>query len=135
MQLGSDWILRELALVAVHVCAQIKQLGILRMPDHWVYHWHRDQNRQACINLLLSQSHHSHALFGVAVSVISMHCCELECRSGICYLSSNWIPHAVINLDVDRYLLSLGFADEIPYADLRHRLKEAGLIDLVEPPS
>ena len=133
--LESEWISREPALAAVHACAPIKQLGILKMPDHWVYHWHRDQNRQACINLLLSQNHHSHTLFGSAVSATSMHCCELQYRPGIYYLFNNQIPHTVINLDVDRYLLSLEFADEIPYADLRHRLTEAGLIDLAESPS
>lgn len=127
--LGSDWITREPALRAVQQIAPIKQLGILKMPDHWVYHWHRDQNRQACINLLLSCNHHSHTLFGAPVSSTSMHCIELTYAPGRYYLFNNQIPHTVINLDVDRYLLSLEFERAIPYADLSQRLRAADLLD------
>jgi hypothetical protein len=74
------------------------------MPDHWVYHWHRDQNRQACINLLTSIDDHSHTLFGNRVSETSMHCLELRYKLSRFYLFNNQMYHSVINLDANRYL-------------------------------
>lgn len=128
--LDSDWIEREPALRAVQQITPIKQLGILKMPDHWVYHWHRDQNRQACINLLLSRHHHSHTLFGEPVNGTNMHCLELTYRPGRYYLFNNQVPHTVINLDVDRYLLSLEFEEARSYDELRWSLLAAGLLDV-----
>jgi hypothetical protein len=99
------------------------------MPDHWVYHWHRDQNRQACINLLISSNHHSHTLFGRSVSDTSMHCLELRYEPGRFYLFNNQVPHSVINLDVNRYLFSLEFAEAFPCAALKQRFADAGLLE------
>ena len=127
--LDLGWIELEPALRAVHQINPILQLGILKMPEHRAYHWHRDQNRQACINLLLSIEHHSHTLFGEPVNSTNMHCLELCYRPGRYYLFNNQVPHTVINLDVDRYLLSLEFKREIPYLDLRDQLKQADLLD------
>jgi hypothetical protein len=128
--LSRDWIAREPALQAVEQLCPIAQLGILQMPDHWVYHWHQDQNRQACINLLISRDHHSHTLFGNSVSDTSMHCLELEYEPGRFYLFNNQVPHSVINLDVNRFLFSLEFAEPVPYAELKQRFADSGLLDL-----
>jgi len=128
--LSCNWIASEPALQAVQQICPIAQLGILKMPDHWVYHWHRDQNRQACINLLISSDHHSHTLFGRSVSETSMHCLELRYQPGRFYLFNNQVPHTVINLDVSRYLLSLEFAEPVPYAELKQRFADSGLLDL-----
>ncbi len=46
MALSRDWISREPALVAIEAICSIAEIGILRMPYHWVYDWNRDQNRQ-----------------------------------------------------------------------------------------
>jgi hypothetical protein len=43
--LSRYWITWEPTLEAVQQLCPIAQLGILKMPDHWVYHWHRDQYR------------------------------------------------------------------------------------------
>lgn len=127
--LSRDWIAREPTLQAIEHLCPIARLGILQMSDHWVYHWHRDQNRQACINLLISSNHHSHTLFGQSVSDTSMHCLELQYEPGCFYLFNNQVPHSVINLDVNRYLFSLEFADPLSYADLKQRFTAAGLLD------
>jgi hypothetical protein len=127
--LSRDWIAREPALQAVEQLCPIAQLGILQMPDHWVYHWHRDQNRQACINLLISSDHHSHTLFGNRVSETSMHCLELGYEPDRFYLFNNQMPHSVINLDVNRYLFSLEFAEPLPYHELHQRFAAALLLD------
>jgi hypothetical protein len=127
--LSRDWITSEPALRAVQQICPITQLGILQMPDHWVYHWHRDQNRQACINLLISSNHHSHTLFGRSVSDTSMHCLELRYEPGRFYLFNNQVPHSVINLDVNRYLFSLEFAEAFPCAALKQRFADAGLLE------
>jgi hypothetical protein len=127
--LSRDWITSEPALRAVQQICPIAQLGILQMPDHWVYHWHRDQNRQACINLLISSNHHSHTLFGRSVSDTSMHCLELRYEPGRFYLFNNQVPHSVINLDVNRYLFSLEFTEPLSYAELKRRFADAGLLE------
>ena len=129
MALSRDWIAREPALLAINSICPIAEMGILRMPDHWVYHWHRDQNRQACINMLLSSDHHSHTLFGQAINSTNMHCLELAYEPGRYYLFNNQIPHTVINLDVDRYLFSLEFCEAVPYGELRERFASAALLD------
>lgn len=127
--LSRDWITCEPTLQAVQQISPIGKLGILKIPDHWVYHWHRDQNRQACINLLISSDHHSHTLFGQSVSDTSMHCLELRYEPGRFYLFNNQVPHTVINLDVNRYLFSLEFAEPIPYFDIKQRFDAAGLLE------
>jgi len=54
MALSRDWIARQPALLAIEAICPIAKLGNLRMPDHWVYHWHRNQDRHTYINMLLS---------------------------------------------------------------------------------
>jgi hypothetical protein len=132
LPLDKEWIAREPALREVAVISPIAQLGILRMLDHWTYQWHRDQNRLACINLLLSTDHHSHTLFGAAVNDVVMHCLELTYRPDRFYLFNNQIPHSVINLGPDRYLFSIEFVEPLPYAELRTRFARAGLLDTCE---
>ena len=129
MALSHDWIDREPALAAINRVSAIAELGILKMPDHWVYHWHRDQNRQACVNMLLSQNHHSHTLFGQSINSTNMHCLELAYEPGRFYLFNNQMPHTVINLDIDRYLFSLEFAEATPYDALREQFAASGLIE------
>ena len=129
MALSRAWIERELGLEAINRVSPIADLGILKMPDHWVYHWHRDQNRQACVNMLLSCDHHSHTLFGQSINTTNMHCLELSYEPGRFYLFNNQIPHTVINLDVDRYLFSLEFVKAVPFGELRELFAAAGLIE------
>lgn len=44
-------------------------------------------------------------------------------------LFNNQIPHTVINLDGDRNLISLEFAEPTPYAELRQCCQEHGLLE------
>ena len=127
--LNLSWIGKEPALHEVHQVSPIARLGILKLPAQWVYNWHRDQNRQACINLLVSRDHHSHTLFGEAVNMTAYHAIELRYPPGRYMLVNNQIPHTVINLDVDRYLLSLEFSEPIPYNELRRLFLDAGLLE------
>ncbi|MFN7678154.1 MAG: hypothetical protein ACK5QW_06095 [Cyanobacteriota bacterium] len=128
MPLSGDWIEKEPALSAAHAICPIIQLGILQMPDHWVYHWHCDENRQACINMLISTNHHSHTLFGRSISNANMHSLELCYEPGCFYLFNNQVPHTVINLDVNRYLFSLEFSQPLSFAELKERFGSAGIL-------
>jgi hypothetical protein len=129
--LNLSWIDEEPALREVQQISPIARLGILRLSAQWVYSWHQDKDRQACINLLLSRDHHSHTLFGEPVNKhsITFHAIELRYPPGRYVLFNNQIPHTVINLDGDRYLLSLEFSDPIPYDVLRCRFLDAGLLE------
>jgi hypothetical protein len=131
MPLSRCLIASDPALQAIEQICPIAQIGILRMPDHWVYHWHRDQSRQACINMLLSIAHHSHTLFGQSINSANMHCLELNYEPDRYYLFNNQTPHTVINLDVDRHLFSLEFAEPLSYGELRQRFAAAGLLEQV----
>lgn len=73
--------------------------------------------------------HHSHTLFGRNVTNTSMHCLELRYEPGRFYLFNNQVPHTVINLDVNRYLFSLEFAESLSYFDLKQRFTDAGLLE------
>lgn len=127
--LNLSWIDKEPALHEVQQVSPIARLGILKLPAQWVYNWHRDQNRQACINLLLSRDHHSHTLFGKPVNSTTFQAIELRYPPGRYVLFNNQIPHTVINLAGDRYLLSLEFSEPTPYEELRHRFLAAGLLE------
>ena len=45
------------------------------------------------------------------------------------YLFNNQIADTVINLDFERYLFSLEFAEAVPYDELLVRFAAAGLIE------
>ena len=129
MLLSCSLIAGETALQAIEKIRPIAQIAILRMPDYWMYHWHRDQNRQACINMLLSTGYHSHTLFGQSINSTNMHCLELKYEPGRYYLFNNQIPHTVINLDVDRHLFSLEFAEPLLCHGLRQQFAASLLLD------
>ena len=127
-RIGQEWVEREPALQAVDRLCPIAQMGILQMPDHSVYQWHRDQHRQACINMLLSEEHSSHTLFVSEVGTQSMQCIELCYEPGRFYLFNNQMPHSVVNLSGNRYLLSLEFEKPFTYGELRKQAFAAGLV-------
>jgi hypothetical protein len=121
----SCWIETEPALCKVNQLQPIKQLGLLRIPPQSMYDWHVDQYRLSCLNLLISQNHHSHTLFGIQRNYINKNICELQYEPKTYYLFNNQIEHCVINLDSPRYLLSLYFEEETAYDELKQRfLKE-----------
>jgi hypothetical protein len=87
-----------------------------------MYDWHVDEFRLSCINLLISQDHHSHTLFGMQRNYANKVITELEYEPNTFYLFNNQIQHCVINLDRPRYLLSLYFEEEIPFIKLKEKL-------------
>jgi len=113
------WLDEEPALKAVHACAPIKQLGLLRVAPQSMYDWHTDEYRMSCLNLLISQDHHSHTLFGWQRDRLNKDVCELQYEPRTYYLFNNQVEHCVINLDGPRYLLSLYFQEEQPYEELK----------------
>jgi hypothetical protein len=113
------WIEQEPALALVHKFAPIKSLGLLCVPPSVMYNWHKDLHRKSCINLLISENHHSHTLFGKQRDELNRSICELAYEPKTYYLFNNQVEHCVINLDTTRYLVSLIFENETKYEDLR----------------
>jgi hypothetical protein len=112
----------EPALKAVDDKHKIQRIGILRTHAKSMYDWHVDEFRLSCINLLISQDHHSHTLFGMQRNYANKVITELEYEPNTFYLFNNQIQHCVINLDRPRYLLSLYFEEEIPFIKLKEKL-------------
>ena len=119
------WIEKETALQEIDKINPIKQLILLKIPSKSFYNWHVDDFRQSCINLLVSKNHHSYSMFGEHKNKYYYNdIIELKYKPLTYYLFNNQENHAVINLDDrDRYLFSLCFKKEIPYATLQEKLK------------
>jgi hypothetical protein len=78
--------------------------------------------------MLLSEEHSSHTLFVSEVATQSMQCIELCYELGRFYLFNNQMPHSVVNLSGNRYLLSLEFEKPFTYGELRKQACAAGLV-------
>jgi len=114
----------EPVLKAVDDRHKIQRIGILRTHAKTMYDWHVDEFRLSCINLLISEDHHSHTLFGMQKNYINKIITELEYKPNTFYLFNNQIQHCVINLDRHRYLLSLYFEEEVPFVELKQKLAD-----------
>lgn len=124
-ELSLDPVLQlEPALKAVNDKHKIQRIGILRTHANSMYDWHVDEFRLSCVNLLISQKHHSHTLFGMQRNYANKVVTELEYEPNTFYLFNNQIQHCVINLDGPRYLLSLYFEEEIPFIKLKEKLAD-----------
>lgn len=122
IQLPQDFLKVEPLLAAVHEVHPIKSLGLLKVPAKTMYNWHTDDYRLSCINLLVNKNHNSHTLFGKQKDSINKDIIELKYKPKTFYLFNNQVEHCVINLDVDRYLFSLYFEDEIAYPAIKQKL-------------
>lgn len=130
VELDKDGILdEEPILTLVNMYHPIARMGILRVPAKNFYDWHVDEHRLSCINLLISQKHHSHTLFGIQRDGLNKEILELEYEPKRYYLFNNQVQHCVCNLDEDRYLFSIYFQEEMRFKDVRKLLKEAELLD------
>ena len=78
--------------------------------------------------MLLSVEHNSHTMFVEEVGTQSMQCIELSYEPGRFYLFNNQMPHSVVNLSGNRYLLSLEFDKPFTYGQLRKQAFAAGLV-------
>lgn len=128
IEVGSNWIEEEDALFQVNRIHPIKQLGLLRIAPYSFYDWHVDVYRQSCINMLINLEHNSHTLFGYQTDGHSKDVLELRYQPRTFYLFNNQIEHCVANLDGPRYMFSLYFETETPFAFIKEDLKDAGLI-------
>lgn len=125
---SNDWIEKEPALKSVHAHQPIKQLGLLCISEGVMYDWHVDSYRQSCINMLISQNHHSHTLFGEQRDYTNKNIVELKYEPNTYYLFNNQAKHCVVNLDGPRYLLSLYFECETMYPNVKKLLEINGVV-------
>ena len=129
--IGNEWIEREPALRSLNRVHPIKQLGLLKVPAWTMYDWHIDAYRLSCVNMLISEDHHSHTLFGRQINDMNKSVQELQYKPDTYYLFNNQHKHCVINLDSDRHLLSLYFSQEIAYDRLLCLAQAADLVEVV----
>jgi len=128
IELNPNLIQSDSALKRVHQIQPIARLGLLMIRSSNFYKWHRDAYRQCCLNMLISENHNSHTLFGGDVDSQNMMITELKYKPKTLYLFNNQEQHCVINLDGPRYLFSLYFCEETPYQTVKARLTAAGVI-------
>jgi hypothetical protein len=130
IELDPALIQSDSALHVIHNVQPIDRLGLLRIAPNTFYEWHTDTHRESCVNMLVSQNHHSHTLFGRQVDELNREVVELQYEPFSLYLFNNQAEHCVLNLDGPRYLFSLYFQEETPYKTVRERLKKAKLLSL-----
>ena len=87
--------------------------GIIKLPKHTCYNWHKDESRGVCINMLLSFKGKGHCLFAPdkIESSYSHGFIELEYKPYKRYVFNNQVEHMVVNFEEDRYVLTLEFVD------------------------
>ena len=128
IELDPNLIQCDAALKLVHQVQPIARLGLLMIRPSNFYKWHRDGYRQCCLNMLISQNHNSHTLFGKDIDYQNMSVVELKYKPETLYLFNNQEQHCVVNLDGPRYLFSLYFCNETPYSTVRDKFVAANLI-------
>ena len=129
VELDRDLILEEEPLLAlVNMYNPIARLGLLWVKSKNFYDWHVDEHRLSCINLLISEDHHSHTLFGLQRDHLNKDIVELKYEPKRYYLFNNQVQHCVCNLDEDRHLFSIYFQDEMRFKDVKKILEEAELL-------
>lgn len=119
----------EPVLSKVNKIHSLGRLGLLRVKSKSFYDWHVDQHRLSCINLLISNNHHSHTLFGQQSDHLNKQIIELQYEPGCYYLFNNQVQHSVCNLDKDRYLFSIYFEQEKSYEELYGVFKGENLLE------
>jgi len=132
IELPMGLIAEDSALRAVHAVQPVARLGLLMVQASTFYKWHKDVFRQCCLNMLISEDHHSHTLFGEDLHNQNMKITELKYIPNTLYLFNNQAEHCVVNLDGPRYLFSLYFQQETPYEIVKNKLAIAGLIQEVK---
>ena len=86
--------------------------GIIKLPKHTCYNWHKDESRGVCINTLLSFNGKSHCLFAPDKTEYSHGFIELQYKPYKRYVLNNQVDHMVVNFEEDRYVLTLEFMDD-----------------------
>jgi hypothetical protein len=121
--LNLDLVFQEPILKKINEQFPIHVAGILKIAPNRCYSWHQDDDRGACINMLLTLDHTSYCLFGnkSVDSVAQYDTTTLNYEKDTFYLFNNQVMHTVINFDQPRYLFSLEFREHkknLTYQDL-----------------
>jgi hypothetical protein len=109
----------------------INRAAILRTEPYQNYHWHVDQYRGVCVNMLVTPDVRSYCLFGKQKNENNVYFTELNYEKNSFYLFNNQFPHSVINFDQHRYLFSIEFVDHksnLSYATIYKWCRDVGLL-------
>ena len=101
--------------------------GILRLPPHTIYNWHKDSNRGVCVNYLINHNSNNDHCFFRDKQEVAHTITELYYTPGTRFLFNNQEEHMVINLDTTRYLLTVEFIEDknkLTYRQLLDEIKE-----------
>ena len=105
------------------------RIKIFKTLANTFYHPHKDSHRGAAINLILNNDYNSHTFFTIGKYRTSQsHIKYLDYEKDTYYLLNTQIPHAVLTLNSDRYVLSFGFGpnDISVYSQTRDNLIQLG---------
>ena len=109
----------------------ISRAAVLRTEPYQNYHWHVDQYRGVCINMLITPKIRSYCLFGKEKNDNNVYFTELNYQENVFYLFNNQFPHSVINFEEPRYLFSLEFLshkEELSYAEIYKWCRQRDLL-------
>ena len=81
---------------------------IIKLPPNCWYAFHTDAHRSCALNMLISGGV-SHTVFSDCISAQRQTAVELVYSTDTIFLINTQMPHAILNLDKPRYMLSVGF--------------------------
>lgn len=90
-------------------------------PMTW-YDWHTDESRKCAINMFI-EGEHSYCFFGERKNRDIVKISELKYEKNKYYLFNTQKKHAILNLNNERYVLSIGF-DHYTFDDIMSYIKE-----------
>ena len=87
--------------------------GVVMLPPHSFYYWHKDTRRGVSLNMVLNpQDGMSHCLFTEDKDVVVGSFTELQYKPSTWYLFNTQVDHMVINFDKPRLLLTVEFGED-----------------------
>jgi hypothetical protein len=91
--------------------------GITKMQPYNVYNWHTDAKRSGTINMMIDHES-SHCLFTTDTESRVSGFQELIYRHKTYYIFNTQVPHMVVNLEGNRFMLTLEFRDTVTCQNL-----------------
>jgi len=96
--------------------------GVVMLPPHTFYNWHKDTRRGVSINMVLNpQDGLSHCVFTPDKDVVVGEFVELQYKPDTYYVFNTQVDHMVLNFETPRLLLTIEFGedkDALSYDDL-----------------
>jgi len=87
--------------------------GVVMLPPHTFYNWHRDTRRGVSLNMVLNpQDGLSHCVFTEDKDAVVGSFTELKYKPDTWYLFNTQVDHMVINFDAPRVLLTVEFGED-----------------------